>query len=474
MRADVIVLTIILNFLIPAQCLISNLDTTSNQSNCTALLDFLNPYSTMIISSQSNIDHDIVFSPNPKRIITNLAKNGLLHKDENIIFVERNLVDFQRTLNLFNKSSRWQSKSKFLVILEELNNDNDMITLFQSLWRINIYNAVVDLGSNRFYTWYPYAKENQCGTKFNIKRVEEEDPLIGKIPRKLHNCNLNIISPISEFKIYYDDNGKKGFIPSYLNTVGKKLGLKVNFKSINNYFKHQSKYGNHELLMYDLETFNIEGAIYGAHFDMLLPGYQCEYSTTMYKTIMYLICPPRRQMVPNLLVLFSLKIYFIYMLSILLIAVVWKLFCRLQFGVALMDTYRLFVALQTGVKRILNPKTSLFLMLVIWYSTHMNLFYQTELSSKLTSPTLTPKIKTIEDFLNSDLKVCSNPAMDVMMLPRGLDTYNRFTSKTINSVNFLEAFNLFLEKPEHAYILLSNLLYQLKNIKDFEVMYDDP
>ncbi|KAI2474290.1 Ionotropic receptor 174, partial [Diabrotica virgifera virgifera] len=428
--------------------------------------------SITIVSNATYVD-DIPFSLKvATQIITNLdGMNTILQAHSNFIFLDRTIFSFLGTLNAFNRSRNWSSSSKFLVIFENIEKQQT-IAAFRKLWEVNIYNAVIFTNFKTSFTWYPYSTESNCGKTINIVKTKRINPFIKKIPYKLDNCKFSIAN--CPYVLFYDNKTNTGVTTSLIDTLGEKINLNISVLKYPDYLQHFVKYGNFDLLVYNLETFDLDAAVYGSYYGTRLTSYQCEYSVAAFINFFVIILPPRSRIEPNMVLVFAGNLYIPIVVTFIVLIIVWKITTKNSVEETIFTIYKLLVIVQLQFRQLKDIKSSLLLIFILYYCFHINCFHQTKLSSVLTSPVLSPKIKNVEQFLKTDYMLLSEHGIEEMVRPRGRETFNKIKEKRIETENAVGELERFFKEPKYGIAILGSHLNLVKNLQDIEVMYDDP
>ncbi|KAI2473909.1 Ionotropic receptor 175 [Diabrotica virgifera virgifera] len=437
--------------------------------------DFVTKYlsreSLTLIHNTENLDEIFSSIDIPQRIITNVSMvEEVIQAFGDFVFIDNTVESFANTLKVFNQSNKWHSTSKFLILFKNLTK-MEMKDVFAKLWRVNIYNAVVSIDLITFFTWFPYSKENKCGTSFNLANVTT-DPYTGKVPNKLESCQFNII--IAPYKLLFNETTRSGFLAEVSNAIGKKLNLDMNIVNVPDYIEGLTVYGTYDLFVYDMETYNIDAGFLGLLHYQHVPNYQSEYSRSSIVNYLYLICPAREPIEPNMIMLFSYTLYLPIGAVLLMTILLWQIPCKLQLEETIFLVYKLFITLSMDLRKVSNAKTTIYLSLFLWFSYHISTFYQTKLSAILTSPSLTPKMKTLDQFLKSKYPLVGDHALPTFLTHRDEDTVKKIRQKLIGFVDIVDDVAKFLKGPKYGFAPSSHILRMIKNVEDLEVLYDDP
>ncbi|CAG9839587.1 unnamed protein product [Diabrotica balteata] len=431
----------------------------------------LNRQSLTLIDNTENMDQIFTSMDVPQRIIRNVSVvEEVVQAFGDFVFIDHTIESFTTTLKLFNQSDKWHSTSKFLILCKNLT-DMEMKIVFAKLWRVNIYNAVVSADFKTFFTWFPYSKENNCGKGFNLVNLIS-DPYTEKIPNKLDSCQFNIT--MGPYKLYFNKTTRRGYLAELSKAIGKKLNLDINIVNVHNYIKSTIVHGTYDLFIYDMETYNIEAGFVGVFHFQQVPNYQAEYSRPSFINYIYILCPPREPIEPNMIMLFSYTMYLPVFAVFLITTFFWKISCKLQFQETIFLVYKLFITLIIDLRKVSNVKTTIYLSLVLWFSYYISTFYQTKLSAILTSPLLTPKIKNLDQFLKSNYRLMGDHALPEFVKPRGEKIVKKIRQKVLDLNNIADDLAKFLKEPTYGIAPSSHILRMIKNVKDIEVMYDDP
>ncbi|KAI2474347.1 Ionotropic receptor 178, partial [Diabrotica virgifera virgifera] len=434
---------------------------------------YLNKYCISAVADSNALDSCLNYLESPNRIITNMTnENKLIQSFGDFVFIQNSIESLLITLTAFNKSHNWHSStSKFVILIRNLTK-SDIETVFKQLWMFNIYNAVVSTNFEAFFTWFPYSTENNCGKNYNIIKVKTMDPFIGKIPNKLDFCNFSIT--IGDAPSQFNRTTKTGCYATLAKTIQAQLNLNMNFINVHDYIDYLIKHDSYDLFIYDMETYNIDAGIHGDLYSRHIPNYQCEYSRTMNRGYLYLISPPRRIVEPNMVVVFSYDLYFPLGAVFIISVVIWKILVKIKLKDAIFSMYRLFITMGTEMSNVATLKSMIFLAFLLFFVYHISTFHQTKLSSVLTSPQLTPKIKNLNQFLKSKyLLKCREFVISILKL-RGEDIVRQVLKRRLDISNSMKDLEEFLRNPEYGFVTMSFFLRLVKNIQYAEVMIDDP
>lgn len=448
-----------------------------NETSSFELEEFIYTYLSdklLIIITSDKFNNDTIFSIHLKKtIITNISKVEKLCG--NFIFQVTEVSYLHSLMNKFNLTANWSKcSSKFLFIVSKIQDGSKIKSIFALLWSYYIYNVVI-YTNNNFYTWYPYDRINNCGQSVNtIIKYTNKNPYVDKIPNELEKCRINIT--FEPFKIIIDPTGKKGMIGSFVHTIFDVMKVKVDITK-SNYVSEHVKTGNYDNLIYLLETQNIEFAPYSAHYGTQMRNYQCEYTRWVIEENFYVATLPRRPIGSNLLLVFSDSVFVLHILTLITIVFIWKFLNNIHFVSSFWNIFKLFLTYQINLNKIEKSISLIFILFVSWYITHFNIFYQTNLSSLLMRPRLTPKINTLDDFVLTDQKVVIPGTVKYFLSTRGPEFYQKITQKMIEITSielYVSNFTQYLNKSKYAMTVSTADLLSIKNAEYIEVILKDP
>ncbi|XP_072397932.1 uncharacterized protein [Diabrotica undecimpunctata] len=298
------------------------------------------------------------------------------------------------------------------------------------------------------------------------------DPFSGKIPKKLNLCNFNIT--IAPTPVYFDEITKTGVYATLTKTIQTQLNLKINIINVHDYIERLTKYDSYDLFIYDMVTYNIDAGFNGALYSRRIPNYECEYTRTVSRDYVYLISPPRRIIEPNMIFVFPYNVYPPLGAVFILSVVIWKILLKIKLKDAIFSMYRLFIMMETEMRNVASLKSTVFLAFLLWFVYHMCTFHQTKLSSALTSPQLTPKIKNLNQFLKSNFILKCDPYVIYALKPRGEEIFREVEKRSLVITNMMIELEQFLKDPTYGFAAITIYLRLVKNLKYAEVMIDDP
>ncbi|KAJ3652057.1 hypothetical protein Zmor_018055 [Zophobas morio] len=299
------------------------------------------------------------------------------------------------------------TRANFLIILQKTITENELKLVFQTLWSDYIYNVVVLANWTKFVTWYPYRKENHCGKTVNLD-MEHENFFKEKIPMKLDNCSVNVTwNEYVSWSVKSPHNEKDpGFAVTSLNTVAEKLNLKLDYLKDNlDYFRQCIEVGNFQPLCDYMTKEKID---VGLTIGQLAQNYCAKIETTkdVIQYPQYFIFPPRKKIrnSKKIFTIFTLEIWSTILLSVLTMAILWKMLNRISYSNSLFYTVQL--TFQFVVPQLPRKNLQRFVFFVFLYGiTNLNWFYVSQMSSILTEPSYEPQLKTIADILKSTKKL---------------------------------------------------------------------
>ncbi|CAG9818097.1 unnamed protein product [Phaedon cochleariae] len=412
------------------------------------------------------------------RLITNISNiPELLVDDKGHYMIKAEcLDDLDMVLSEFEKTGKWHSTSKFFIFLQNDEDLDSIAEIFKKLWKLYIYNAVATTDFINFYTWFPYAINNNCGREFHLSecpRNNSFDPFANKIPKKVNNCEFNVTMAIAE--MYTDEKTNEGFINAYIDTICEKLNMSSKFLP-RNYVKYIEESGNLNLIPEEMENDNIQAAQVVLLFDKRLPCNFCQYTWSILDTNLYFAVPFRKKLPTKILEILPNNVKISYIFIAILFVITWKFINKVTWQRSIFDITQLLVTVQT-TRRCMRRSANCLLILIFWYGLIMNTVYSTGLGSILTRPELSPKIQTLEQLLVSDYRIASNIMSMQFIEESDPDKALKIKKKVIEGskeIPYPETIRRFMKNPDHSIGIITNTFWQIRNLKDIEIILDDP
>ncbi|EFA05443.1 hypothetical protein TcasGA2_TC015623 [Tribolium castaneum] len=353
----------------------------------------------------SNFDFDeklqFLFKLNQTKILTNPIPSQCLEEYHNYIIVEQNIDNL---VYLQELKFSIDTKSRFLLILENTTED-DLKQIFETCWHLYIFNVVIYNWTD-FVTWYPYDITSKCGTSVNLV-TESPNPYANKIPKKLHNCPVNITWEMQPMAIKAPfDKTDPGYNIRLMDTVAKQINLNVTYLIENiNYLTLGRIKGEYSDLRNEIIGRNIDlGFAFGENGKQV--GTELELSLPFTDTNCFFILPPRRKIQSSFstLVVFSIPIWGLIFLSIFLMTTLWKILTGVSFGTSLFQMVQLLLQCVI-IHQPKNTLQKLAFVLFFCYVLNLNWIYISQLSGILSQPSYEPKILKLEELAKSDKKL---------------------------------------------------------------------
>lgn len=323
---------------------------------------------------------------------------------------------FDKMLAILYQSWYWNSRAKFLVVL----NQEEMDEAFRIAWKYLIYNIVIISPENKtinLYTFYPYSGHH-CA-EFLHHELLSSCASVGslfptKIPSNLNGCEVKlmpyIIPPyVTNVSASRKDPSASGLEVTIVHTIATKLNLTERY--INNPFDHwgyKFKDGTYSLMykaLYEKEIDLIFGFTYGNSsytFD-----FDPSFCHLVDKTVWFF---PTALQIPqwkNMIAIFEKKLWIVIIVVLVLNGISWWALARNREEVADFRDFNLCLMksmcmmFQGSVRP--PKKWSLRINFFIWAVSCVLIFtaYQCQLVSILTHPLYEKQMETLEDLLTS-------------------------------------------------------------------------
>ncbi|KAJ3665564.1 hypothetical protein Zmor_001055 [Zophobas morio] len=301
----------------------------------------------------------------------------------NYIIFETNLTSL--LLCVDSLKHKIKTKGRFLIILQNVSSDDEIKTIFETLWSHYVYNVVVYSKWTSFLTWYPYSIGNHCGTAFNLVK-NAKHPYDNKIPKHLKGCSINaswedlalaIKNPI--------DKRDPGYSVRVLDTIAEKMKVYVVYVKSNVSIRLP---GTKKYLEWkkDMLERSIDLTFIVRNFPAPI-GPEFQMSVSYFETYSFLVLPPRRKITSstNTLVIFSAEIWCLITVTVLFMTALLKNFTNGSLQRCFFEVFRFM--LQSPIKLVPKSRLNRFIFVFFFfYNCNLNWIYVSQLSGVLSKP----------------------------------------------------------------------------------------
>ncbi|KAJ8963486.1 hypothetical protein NQ318_018969 [Aromia moschata] len=263
---------------------------------------------------------------------------------------------------------------------------------------------ITDLDSLKQALQKATAKDKQMWEKINLVEVGQENPYLGKIPKKVHGCQVNVTwgeLPLVMNNAFNKRNPGVMFI--YLNTLGEVMNLRIKYLERNN-FTNSCIHEDYKGLVDHVIRDNIDLAL---HLGTLKSDMRpLDRSLALYESSPYIALPSRRKQINTdfIVNMFSPAVLIVTAGTLILSAVFWKLLSGDSLAVSAFTVFQLVVQMSTHRILARTPIKIMFVSFLIFIIC-LNTAYQARMSCVLTTPRLSAKIKTLEQYIfETDIK----------------------------------------------------------------------
>lgn len=191
----------------------------------------------LVYNTNSNVltTYREIFSlPYPK-ILLNVDNQLYLfpEKELNVSYVLLldNAEQLKNVVTNFTKRTEYNNHMNHLIIMNDTR-DIDIKKVFRLLWKYDVYNVVLTLPHSG-YTWYPYKKNNKCGTRVKVKSFDmcsiTANPFSNKLPKSGSACVLKgILVTFPVFVQNFNDRfGRPGLVEMLIATLEKTMNVSI-------------------------------------------------------------------------------------------------------------------------------------------------------------------------------------------------------------------------------------------------------
>lgn len=371
----------------------------------------------LIISDENSTDY-LPRNINNPIVNWNIDKGDIPSENENFYYVNRvifianvtkfyKLLDYLRSEIFQMSGSKSRSNKFFVFITNQTFNKTDILKHF---WKNDILNVILFERNELLdfwyaYTYFPYTEESQCGNIINPSLINIANFTFNIANPNLKYCTFNVSCVDIEMK------SKSFYEPPYRFTVPLII-LKERNNLNFSLFSMPLDYQENPLL----STYQMKEELYTKEYDAIavIPFREYDYiavydkkvelsNILFYDKFMWFVWKPER--IPYILLflkIFPLHILLLCLLTFFVSYAMWILIARIK----QIDMYNAtgFFAINFGSGIGKLPKSNIMKFLFvfyIFYFTHINYFYQGNLSSKLLIPQYNEGIKDIEDLIDS-------------------------------------------------------------------------
>jgi hypothetical protein len=357
--------------------------------------------------------------------LLSLSPNGVVNMGREVHIVELDTYqDTKAILTKLKPLTSWNPNAQFVVVFHDKMVSKAIETIFEMLWSLNIYNAVVySFKEGRsIYFWYPYFKNvtvmGSCEVGPDIKARK---PSFGDIPKVLIPNPLKV-----EIVIH----------PPYITSKSEGLDIQIvkEFARIFNtelLISHSAKPYDYGMIFFNGTATGMSGEVFHKRVDMgvgsfILQPERFEYldSSYPYYNEMYYWCVPRARRIISwrqvfatlqwqtwLLILFIFVAYtmILYLLSLMEVK---ESFYK-KFSNSVFNNFAIFIGASGHV---LPRSQSVRVYTLFWIviCLILNIVYQTQFISLMERGLEERQIQNMDELLESDLEIqmkSSSPAL---------------------------------------------------------------
>ncbi|KAJ3651800.1 hypothetical protein Zmor_017811 [Zophobas morio] len=442
----------------------------------TSLKEFIHKHffrQTIVVinSGFNNIDDNLTFILNLKqpKILINAEHVANLEAINNFIIIEPNVTNLWPSISLIK--NRTNTKGRYLIIIKDNTTEEETKSILKTLFHFYIYNVVIYANRSILVTWYPYNRENRCGTVVNLVTKEKKENLFqNKIPKQLQDCYINVTwdeLPVAINSPF--DKKNPGYSVRLLDTVTEMLNITPVYLTKNVKYMTGTN-GTVQLKKYMIEK-NIQMAFFVRNMPTLV-GPECEVSVHYYETYIFFVLPPRRKILSSTdtLVVFSVHTWSLILVSLIAMSVLWQRLSECSLHTCVFQVIRLL--LQGTTQRVPDTTFSrLVFAIFFFYILNLSWIYFSQLSGILSRPRYEPKISTIHELALSDKKLLF---LDMHLLTFAhRSDYDLIVKNRLNveaPVLFHDKINNFARRLDHGIIETNVRMLVIKNYKQLNVV----
>lgn len=373
--------------------------------------------------------------------------DAFLRKADSYVIHIRNKDEIDSTLDYLQLQNSWNPSAKFVIITTtKFANETWVIThLVRIAWRHKVVNAVFLMPQKNkttfnIYTWHPF-KEGKCGRQFGAARVIDECSFgnfrngtswfPNRIPNNLKSCEVQIRTivwpPFVSTPTRKVPGTKNEFIfesgieIKLMNTVAKA----ANFTPVYTLSERVQDWGvitiNGTATGMMATVLNEEVDIGMCTLGATDARHQFFESSVSYMQEDITFCVPHSAPKPyrkRALAILGIEILLLCFIYIILIAIVSVKLARYQPNES--NIYKNYVTCVLNVVSIITyspvatlPRSShvrFLIMLWVIFSLNLNIIYQTNLMSVLTSTSFDQELTTVEEMLRTNYDIYIIPA----------------------------------------------------------------
>lgn len=406
---------------------------------------------------------------NNHKILTNADKmtakidNKFVDKYINYVILVYDIEELTNLLNKLSENRRWNTKMKHLIVLTKFEtNDSTIKISFKQLWRYRVFNVVAvlyDINNLSYFTWYPYSKESNCGSKVIPKQFDMFliNPFANKIPKKIHGCPAKVLwkKLHNLVKDPFSINDP-GALVELLRAIAKVVGITLVFDKQSNSIVTEEYVNRTKAVTLTKkvleENVDIVGTLYGPSiFDMV--DERLTLSSHLMYFASYWVIPfssplPLWSMLSKT---FNAAEYVILLSTCLFSFFVWHV-GRFQGAESIFDSF--FSVTRMIFQRVVvsNTKTrNVVVILMIWMTFNVVNILNSRLVSLVTQPEFLRKPKTLEELADRGYSFVYREYLNQFLHARVPELAKKLDKKRIHGV--------VPESPEALGRLLNNFTY---------------
>ena len=426
----------------------------------------------VLISDIATIDDQLVFilKLNQPKLIMSLMNPLTVEAFDNYVIIDTGTTPITSSVNYIKY--KVNPRGKFLIITLRYVPEDDLKSVFKTLWSFYIYNVVI-YTNGMLVTWYPY--QNNCGTSINIVVSNPKvNPFENKIPKNFQNCSFVITWDKIDIEVKNPhDESDPGYFVRLLNSLAHSMNTTPIYLIDNiNYIASARDKGTYDDLKHEMVENKIDLAFaMAASTQNQHLGPELEISTSFLNIYSYFVLPPRRKITSSTstLVIFSKTIWCLIVVSIFSMAFLWKILTQHSFQTCFFEVLHMFLQ-STMTQRPRSTLQRVIFFLYFFYVVNLTSIYLSQLSGVLNSPSYEPKILTMKDIVASHHKLRFHAIYGLFFEEKSLhDALMRKRIPETKPVSIPVQLKDFSQKLNHGIILLHGGRHYIRNFQEVQV-----